>query len=430
MKLSIERWIEGLEVSKDANDLMKEAVLCYKSSAYRASMLFSYLCFQTIVKDRLLESDIPQNIHRQRWEDILKKIRNDDTWDREVFDCIQANSERSKVFNISDDLRNQVTFWKNRRNDCAHSKNNKVDYAHVESFWLFMTSNIGKFVVNGSREALLNKIKNHFDLRLTPKGKDSTFLVQEISNVIESEKLQDFMEDLVHVLREVRPYINSDEDIYDFLNKLFNSEKEDVIKAFIQCIKGKQEMVLQLFDYYPNRIVYFADDHHFIRNLWYEKLTDDPFINALTIYCGLLRNNLIPQEEVEESMKHIMFMINPEELKEMKNLDILNEFGFFQIFKKVCFVGDFLGPKINDYDFANKHKGLITMYLKINDLDEKVVGVLCNLFSDETYHPWKLRESLLVLFSENPCKKEEFESITLEKGFDLPGALGFVTHNV
>jgi hypothetical protein len=57
--------------------LMEEAFTCYKASAYRASLLFSYLGFQTILKERVLSSNKPDLIPLKLWQSsqlILKEI--------------------------------------------------------------------------------------------------------------------------------------------------------------------------------------------------------------------------------------------------------------------------------------------------------------------------------------------------------------------
>ena len=72
MKIPFEEWILSQEVSNDAKNLINEAIICYKADAYRAALLFSYLCFQTIVRDRMLNAHKPDNIPDGMWKDIHK----------------------------------------------------------------------------------------------------------------------------------------------------------------------------------------------------------------------------------------------------------------------------------------------------------------------------------------------------------------------
>lgn len=51
MKLKFEEWLVEQEIDKDTevNDLFLEGITCYKASAYRAALLFSFLGFQTVI---------------------------------------------------------------------------------------------------------------------------------------------------------------------------------------------------------------------------------------------------------------------------------------------------------------------------------------------------------------------------------------------
>lgn len=192
MKLEFEEWILSQKIGDSAKELFEEAIICYKASAYRASLLLSYLGFQTIIRDRIIISKCPSGFPESKWRMIQKDVTDENKWDNTVFDAIQTQSP-SSIFPLTDDLRNQVSFWRNRRNDCAHSKRNEIGFAHVEAFWLFIKSTLGKFVVAGTKDELTNQIAIHFDRRLTPPGEDFTQIIDQIS-YIGSDELNDFFE--------------------------------------------------------------------------------------------------------------------------------------------------------------------------------------------------------------------------------------------
>lgn len=56
MQLPIELWISERYQSQNINELYKEAVICYRNGAYRASLLLSYLGFLTIIKETIINS--------------------------------------------------------------------------------------------------------------------------------------------------------------------------------------------------------------------------------------------------------------------------------------------------------------------------------------------------------------------------------------
>ncbi|MGN2663036.1 hypothetical protein [Bacillus altitudinis] len=61
MKLEIEQWLDQQNFNEDINSLFEESITCYKASAYRASFLFSFLGFQSVIKERILKAEMPKN---------------------------------------------------------------------------------------------------------------------------------------------------------------------------------------------------------------------------------------------------------------------------------------------------------------------------------------------------------------------------------
>lgn len=55
-------------------------------------------------------------------------------------------------FLISNHLLNDLDYFRRGRNDCAHTKENIIDYSHVEAFWNFLKSYLPKFIINGGKE--------------------------------------------------------------------------------------------------------------------------------------------------------------------------------------------------------------------------------------------------------------------------------------
>ena len=139
-------WIEDrFKKSIECNYLFQESIKCYKIEAYRASLLFSYLGFLTYIKEVIISSRKPTDIDESRWNDLLRKINNDDYWEQRVFDELNNNS--SCIFKFNDSIRQQIRYWKDRRNDCAHFKDNEINQSHVEMFWVFIKSNLNKISV-------------------------------------------------------------------------------------------------------------------------------------------------------------------------------------------------------------------------------------------------------------------------------------------
>ncbi|MDA6151220.1 hypothetical protein OSK18_27385, partial [Escherichia coli] len=104
----------------------------------------------------------------------------------------------------SEDLRQQAIYWKNRRNDCAHSKRNIITDVHVESFWYFLKANLNQFVLPGSQSSLINEIKNHFDTNYTAEDKPFNNLISEAILIIDQSNVVSFVSRLLMTFSNVQ----------------------------------------------------------------------------------------------------------------------------------------------------------------------------------------------------------------------------------
>jgi hypothetical protein len=145
MKLQLEQWLDDQTLSSESRSCYEESFICYKVAAYKAALLFGYLGFLTTIRDRILQSRSPQGIPEDRWTKIQKDVSNHALWDAATFDATQHKNP-APIFAIDQELRDQVKFWKDRRNDCAHSKQNQIIAAHCEAFYAFVRSTLNRFI--------------------------------------------------------------------------------------------------------------------------------------------------------------------------------------------------------------------------------------------------------------------------------------------
>lgn len=136
----------------------------------------SYLSFQTLLKDRVLNSSKSDQYSDSLWRQNIQDLGEDEVWDTAVFEIIKR-AERPVLFPVTEDLRQQLTFWRSRRNDCAHAKSNIIRTPHVEPFSYFIQSDLPKFKVKGGKTWILAKINVYFTRSLTPveAGLDQLF---------------------------------------------------------------------------------------------------------------------------------------------------------------------------------------------------------------------------------------------------------------
>lgn len=425
MKLPIEEWLNNQDFNSNIKELFKEGIICYKASAYRAALMFSYLGFQSVIKDRILKSEKPDNIHQKAWDKIKGNLRNEDTWDAEVNECIKKSDDQKRIFSITEDLRQQALFWKYRRNDCAHSKPNIIDYSHVEAFWSFLYSNLPKFVVNVSMESLLEKIERHFDPNYTSYDSDFSYLIEEINGAVSQANMEVFLQKLNSIFNEntyfgYTIFAERELKFWNLVIKLGSPITEIVIE-FLKRPEN-ETLLLSILDNYPkNILIFYASDPQGVRNLWRTKHSTNA-INVYKLLASLLRNNLIIEKEKSEVFRHIISNSNKLYLEMDKStFNCLNEHGYFKMYKDNVFGWPNL---LSNIEWSNKNRITISFYLDSFGLDKQVVICLNDTLNTQPF-PLKLKESLIEYFSIYQDKKERYIEICSQLGITPTENLGF-----
>lgn len=416
MRLKIEEWLSNQVVSEEAENLLKESIVCYKASAYRAGLLFSYLFFQTVLKERILSSKRPEDVPQSKWNGIIHNLQNDDKWDEEVYESVKRGPGSWVIFNLTEDMRQQVTYWKNRRNDCAHAKTNGIQASHVESFWSFIQYNLPKFVVNGGKAALLEKIRVHFDISLTPPNADFGYIVQEIIHSIYEHEYKDFIIELNQLLGD--SFFDSSyesERRVNFWLSIFGLN-ESFDNSLIAYLLENDKLCNEILKYDPSKVLYFRGHPQFIRRLWFDGKIDS------SILAALFRNDLIPTDQEEEAIEKLVHSnerIYPEVMLE-EDMNTLISKGLPKIFKRIAFEE----RNISNFEWANHAKRwLVVWYIKKYGIDDTIVRSLSITFQGD--HPWHLRDALKEVFNEDPTLKDTYVRIAQAKEYRIPELLGF-----
>lgn len=414
MRIKFIEWIEKQSIPNDAKKLFNEASICYKNDAYNAALLLSYLGFQSIIKDRLINATRPSDFVAKEWEVIIDKIKDEDKWDLAVYDTLM--SKKKEIFILKEDVRNQITYWKNRRNDCAHYKGSEIQSSHIESFWLFIKSNLSKFVVSGSFEDLLNKVRKHFDYSQTAPNRSVAYIINEIPKAVDKKDYRGFLEkafEIINLFHEgFLPWMYSNE-LISFFVELSKIDESDFKKALIKFLKNDRELLVEVLFSNPKNVSIFGEDPAFIRSLWYEIL--QKYTKPIyPIYSSMLGQGLIPKDEIDESIEHII-SINGIGIPSVSYMHTLEQIGFFKVFYNIAFEKD----KLWNFEWSNSNKNLIAFYIDKYELDETIVKCLCDNFSKEN-HPFELATALNAFFKENDMKRKKAALLISENKFKNP----------
>ncbi|ERM80317.1 hypothetical protein P872_13880 [Rhodonellum psychrophilum GCM71 = DSM 17998] len=421
MKLKFEFWVETVNsINDDAKVLFVESIVCYKAGAYRASLLLSYLAFATSLKHRVLTADKPIIFPQGLWDSHLKKVRNEDVWESAIFDLTQLrvvinqdeSIQRSPVFTIPNSLRDEIKYWKDRRNECAHNKGSLILQSHVEVFWAFLQSNLGKITVEGGIMSLIQKIQKHYDVNFTPKGKDVTPLINEIESVVPKDDIRDFLMRSFAVIHDSYQYLFLNNEILDYIDKLLISGNQQLITTFSDFIKNEESFLQEYLKHNPNFVNWLGLTAEDVRNFWKTRLSK--YSNPLEVYAALLRNSLIPKDEIGESnlsiisfLKH--FELNEETyipLKRNRFYDCLSDYLFSSIEEK-------------SFNWINSNSFLFKSYFQTEGFDESSVNFVSGVLRRD-YSPFSLENRLEELFSERDDLKESFLGICSKLGIEVP----------
>lgn len=104
MKITFEKWIEENEIPDTAKDLFRESIICYKVSAYRSAFIMSYIAFQNILKERILNASYrPTRVNESHWSSICRKLGDEDKWDETVSNCVKQQSP-DRIFLVTNSI--------------------------------------------------------------------------------------------------------------------------------------------------------------------------------------------------------------------------------------------------------------------------------------------------------------------------------------
>lgn len=324
-----------------------------------------------------------------------------------------------------------MQYWRRKRNDCAHAKDNLISYPHVESFWLFLQSNLNKFMVNGGKEALLEKCKKHFNPIYTRPDEDYKPLIDAIPNVVSnSDEIPELLRDINQIIKdkEKYSYLKETQISYSFWKDISCSTNKELNEGFIEFITFNKEIFVQFISVYPEKLAMCLEKKELIREFWNTELFSKDFKKnnnfwELAIY--LLENDLIDQSAIEEFVRKLAYLKSTRSLN-AEQIAKLRTHGFFNVIREYLFEGTLFTTVNTGYPNANENVGKIIFYLNNEELDITVVRSLNALCNGMTYgdfydqfkeyietHP-EFVEKFLMISEENNIIPSEIFNVETE----------------
>lgn len=420
MNHKFQKWVDASHFSLDAKHLLDSSITCYKSEAYTAALIMGYLGFLLTLKERLMKANKPSVFPQNDWNIIIAELRDENKWEQALMNAVMMRENRNPgrlrdaIFPMSDGLRLQIEYWRGRRNDCAHHKDNAILGAHVEAFWSFLESNLQKITVSGGFATLINKFTRHYDPAYTPANADVTPLLKEIKSSVEKVDMPDFWKQLFPIANDLFDYAEE----VNIIKKVLSFNDAGLKDSMITHLKTTNSLLMGCVTNYPSLLSLLDYDQQEIRNFWMTKVAS--MRNPMQIYASMLRNNLIPEDQLDDSMEHMAKV-----LKYPSDPDdhlLLQSLGFGEFLYKKLFVTN-SAAQIKYWDFMNNNSELYTTYIKLYPLKDEVVTILCTELAKTEWSPKWLQGRVDALFKENPSKKQEFIDKAAVLGAELPATI-------
>lgn len=390
-------------------DILNDAIRCYRHGIARPALMLSYIAFIQAVRNNLLNSEMPSGFKKSRWDASMENLRSESKWDSEVVDCIRKRANGATdpaFFELPDTLRDDVGFWRNRRNDCAHYKDSEITLSHVAAFWVFMMDNYNKFTPIGGLMQSVNDYKRHYNLSITPKGASTDKIFKRLCLAIKTE------DDLLLFLKETDSCMGYEDQILLLHDLLMNERhKTKVVSILVNKLKRLKMYLMAI----PTDVsAVLGNNAEMIRKLWY----DDFQLSArcVNVYVEMLRAKMIPQGEIKESLELFLkheYQRGAFYIDSQVNFKVLEENGLYDIFIEEYLSKDFVcnnpGEKCHKTDFY-------ISLIRRGGISDKLIKALSE--SVKGSFPYTLRDRLKDEIFNETENKEKYDNYILQQGLD------------
>lgn len=401
-------WLNNFPEFKEGTNIraiFNDAIRCFKCDIPRPALMLSYIAFLQAVKENILNASRPMKVKESYWCKIRKDLSNNEQWEKSTFESIlyQGNTNKNErpIFDISQSLRDDVAYWRNRRNDCAHYRENEISLSHVCAFWQFLISSYTEFMPLGSISQCITEYETHYDISLIPEDADDTVIFNHLCQVIKTK------EDVLDFIKETKE--RHAMKIYQLLDLLHRMllKNETIGNAVIDAAHFDDSLFLLLI---KNNIsdlpILIGNDAKRIRKLWYDATKT---ISGATVYEELLKDKLIPQKEIKESMEKFLSLYynngNSIFIANVNKDILLNEGKLYDVFISEFFTKDRLcsnpGPNCYKTDF-------FISVIRLGGITDAFVRNLQKALTST--FPYTLRSCLKKLLTE-----EKYEEVYLDK---------------
>lgn len=407
----------------DELGLFHDSVRCFHAAIYRPAYILAYQGMMIYFRRLIQNAKMPAGFDTSKWTVMQVNLANDKLWEEEVNNAIRkkanprATPPEVPILSMSDALRLDFDFWRNRRNDCAHYKEYNINDSQVLAFYSFLTQYLMKISVEGGMVTLLNEFKDACDPTKTSPKASLQPLVDKILSMVSPEEMDDFFAGLDGAMgyRFSGRYEN-------LLASIIKGSNEELKGYVIKFVCKEKSFKAELINDYPDLVGHLVDKIE-AREFWMKYLKGCR--NRVAILARMIMVGLIDPTEKDDAMRKILdySFDNNEGMGEVTDEEFLTlkTAGFFTSLKEEYFNGDYTRRNAancgrNKYDFFYG-------YVAHLPVDKEFVEMMVDIFSQADY-PYVWSNILKEHFLERDASyKAQFDKVANDNGIAIPNCL-------
>lgn len=280
--------------------LFEDSISCFDAGIYRQAYLLAYQGFSHHVRNIVLNANMPKGYDQNKWKGVQAKLKNEKEFDEQVFTCIQqkncptGNPPIVAVLDMPDTLRDDFSFWRNRRNDCAHYKAYDINASHVLAFYSMLNQYMLKITVEGGMKSLLREFEDAFDPEKTSPKESIQPLVDKILLMVKPLEMNEFFDGLKGITR-----FHFDAKFYSILEGILSGSNTELKNYVIAYLRRSDDLV-NFLSHYPEEVGQLVAEDE-VRPLWYSKLRSCR--ERFSIVAEMISVGLLVDGEVEECLE-------------------------------------------------------------------------------------------------------------------------------
>lgn len=407
----------------DEMGLFKDSIRCFHAAIYRPAYIMAYQGMMIYFRRLLQNAKMPNGYDSGKWTGIQKRLAKDKEWEEEVNNAIRTQPDSKStppviaLFCMSDSLRKDFNFWRNRRNDCAHYKEYDINDSHVLAFYSFLTQYLMKISVEGGMNTLLNEFKDACDSAKSSPKASLQPLVDKILTMVNPEEMNDFFASLDGAMGF--SFNGRYEQTLANIIKGGNVELKGYAVAYV---RSDDKVKKDLINRFPELVGHLVEKNeareYWMKHLYYSR-------NRVAVLARMIMVGLIDPLEEDEAIRKVIdhSFNNNEGIGEVSDeeMQVLKASGFFSALKEEYFNGDYTSK--NAYDCGKNKYNFFYGYVAHLPVDKSFVEMMVDIFSRVDY-PYVWSNILKEHFIESDSSfKALFDKVVIENGIKLPDCL-------